>query len=106
MERSPPSKTLSFRPGELLSGKSGQQRPAGLYSPPEVPMRIWLALSAAMIAGAFTADTAQTAGGAPQAAPVGYTDTPMLPGGRWHVHDSRRPQPRAVAAGSYSSQDT
>src|SRR6185437_7478252 len=20
-------------------------------------------------------------------APVGYTDTPMLPGGKWHVHD-------------------
>jgi len=23
--------------------------------------------------------------------PVGYIDTPMLPGGKWHVHDSNRP---------------
>src|SRR5438309_11869673 len=28
---------------------------------------------------------------------IGYSDTPMLPGGKWHVHDGRRPQPRAVA---------
>ncbi len=33
-------------------------------------------------------------------APIGYTDTPMLPGGRWHVHDSRRPQPAPVDPGS------
>jgi len=26
----------------------------------------------------------------------GYTDTPLLPGGEWHVHDSRRPSPVAV----------
>ncbi len=32
----------------------------------------------------------------------GYTDTPMLPGGKWHVHDSARPAPIVVtpAAGS------
>ncbi len=29
-------------------------------------------------------------------AAVGYTDTPMLPGGQWHVHDPDRPQPRVV----------
>ena len=29
-------------------------------------------------------------------APVGYTDTPMLPGGKWHVHDPDRPQPSVV----------
>ena len=29
-------------------------------------------------------------------APIGYDDTPMLPGGRWHVHDGTRPQPRVV----------
>src|SRR5712692_365701 len=27
---------------------------------------------------------------------IGYTDTPLLPGGTWHVHDGRRPQPRVV----------
>ncbi|HKS38480.1 MAG TPA: DUF1080 domain-containing protein [Verrucomicrobiae bacterium] len=31
-------------------------------------------------------------------APVGYTDTPMLPGGKWHVHDPNRPQPKVVTA--------
>ncbi|MBI5386795.1 MAG: DUF1080 domain-containing protein [Verrucomicrobia bacterium] len=33
-------------------------------------------------------------------APVGYTDTPMLPGGKWHVHDPDRPQPRLVKPGA------
>ena len=32
-------------------------------------------------------------------APPGYTDTPYLPGGEWRVHDSARPQPRAVTPG-------
>lgn len=27
----------------------------------------------------------------------GYTDTPFLPGNRWHVHDPGRPQPKVVA---------
>ena len=26
----------------------------------------------------------------------GYDDTPMQPGGRWHIHDGKRPQPRIV----------
>jgi hypothetical protein len=30
----------------------------------------------------------------------GYTDTPMLPSGRWHVHDPNRPVPEVVAPGS------
>ncbi|MDB6030768.1 MAG: hypothetical protein JWM16_1106 [Verrucomicrobiales bacterium] len=29
----------------------------------------------------------------------GYTDTPMLPGGKWHVHDPARPQPPVVTPG-------
>ena len=29
----------------------------------------------------------------------GYTDTPILPGQRWHVHDSNRPHPNAVTPG-------
>jgi hypothetical protein len=27
---------------------------------------------------------------------LGYDDTPLLPGGKWHVHDGVRPQPRIV----------
>jgi hypothetical protein len=35
-----------------------------------------------------------------KAGPIGYTDTPMLPGGKWHVHDSARPQAAAVTPGA------
>lgn len=38
------------------------------------------------------------------AASFGYTDTPMLPGGKWHVHDPNRPQPAIVKPGTSSSQ--
>jgi len=31
---------------------------------------------------------------------MGYEDTPMLPGGKWHVHDAKRPQPVKVIAGT------
>jgi hypothetical protein len=31
--------------------------------------------------------------------PVGYTDTPLLPGTSWHVHDPDRPQPKVVQPG-------
>src|SRR5213594_2119694 len=36
-------------------------------------------------------------------APVGYTATPMLPGGKWHVHDPDRPQPKVVTSGTFST---
>ena len=25
--------------------------------------------------------------------PIGYQDTPVIPGTKWHVHDGERPQP-------------
>lgn len=31
--------------------------------------------------------------------PVGYSDTPFLPGGKWRVHDIDRPLPRVVTPG-------
>jgi hypothetical protein len=31
---------------------------------------------------------------------LGFTDTPMLPGGKWHVHDSARPAPVVVTPGA------
>lgn len=31
---------------------------------------------------------------------LGYKDTPMLPGGKWHVHDGDRPQPAVVTPGA------
>jgi hypothetical protein len=39
------------------------------------------------------------------AAPVGYDDTPMLPGSKWRVHDGRRPQPRVIDPGTASTQE-
>jgi hypothetical protein len=52
--------------------------------------------------------TAAIGGGLLQviAAGLGYQDTPMLPGGKWHVHDGTRPQPAVVTPGTFSSQDT
>jgi hypothetical protein len=37
---------------------------------------------------------------------VGFQDTPMLPGGKWHVHDGERPQPPIVTPGTPSTQET
>lgn len=34
---------------------------------------------------------------------LGYQDTPLIPGTKWHVHDGERPQPPVVAPGSGSS---
>lgn len=31
--------------------------------------------------------------------PTGYTDTPVIPGSKWKVHDDERPRPPAVAPG-------
>ncbi len=35
----------------------------------------------------------------------GYTDTPLIPGQKWHVHDSTRPQPAVIEPGTFSSQE-
>jgi hypothetical protein len=49
---------------------------------------------------------AAAAGMAQQAAQrPGFKDTPMLPGGKWHVHDSDRPWPAVVTPGTASTQD-
>lgn len=31
--------------------------------------------------------------------PIGYQDTPIIPGTKWHVHDGERPQPPIVTPG-------
>jgi hypothetical protein len=35
----------------------------------------------------------------------GYKDTPILPGGKWHVHDGDRPQPPVINPGTASTQE-
>src|SRR3954466_516904 len=34
--------------------------------------------------------------------PLGYQDTPLIPGTKWHVHDGERPQPKVVTPGSWN----
>ena len=36
---------------------------------------------------------------------LGYEDTPLLPGGKWTVHDGRRPQPPVIDPGTASTQE-
>jgi len=36
-------------------------------------------------------------------AKVGYTDTPVLPGQKWRVHDADRPRPKIIQAGTNST---
>ena len=67
---------------------------------------------AAVMSSAATGQQTQTppAGQAPPAAPqtqkpdpnLGFTDTPMLPGLPWHVHDPARPHPKVVTPGTTS----
>ncbi len=37
--------------------------------------------------------------------PIGYQDTPIIPGTKWHVHDGLRPQPTVVTPGEPSTQE-
>lgn len=57
-----------------------------------------LTLPTALVLGAVTA-LAATRVLAPQDHPVGYKDTPLLPGTKWHVHDPDRPLPAVVTPG-------
>jgi hypothetical protein len=36
---------------------------------------------------------------------LGYQDTPLIPGTKWHVHDGTRPQPKIVTPGEPSTQE-
>ena len=36
----------------------------------------------------------------PENESLGYSDTPLVPGTGWHVHDGTRPQPRVITTGS------
>lgn len=37
--------------------------------------------------------------------PLGYQDTPIIPGTKWHVHDGERPQPKVVTPGEFPTQE-
>lgn len=50
----------------------------------------WVAAIAAAVAAGSSAAAEEK---------PGFKDTPMLPGGKWHVHDSDRPHPTVVTPG-------
>src|SRR5690349_8553794 len=58
-----------------------------------------------LVAGAGVG-VAITAHAGQQKPHLGYQDTPMLPGGKWHVHDGERPQPKVIDPGTFSTQET
>lgn len=68
------------------------------------------------MAGAAAISTPAQPSNAPASAPrfkeividgvAGFQDTPLQPGGRWHVHDPARPQPPLVTPGSFSKEAT
>jgi len=57
---------------------------------------VWFAAIAAIAAASF----AQTPATPQKPGDLGFTDTPMLPGMPWHVHDPARPHPKVVTPGS------
>lgn len=40
----------------------------------------------------------------PEKAKPGYTDTPLQPNGKWHVHDANRARPPVVTPGEFSTE--
>lgn len=67
--------------------------------------RIFLgaALTAAVLV--ITAGAQESKRKTQRTSPVGYDDTPVLPGQKWRVHDIQRPRPRVVTPGTESSQE-
>jgi hypothetical protein len=63
-------------------------------------LSITLALAALTMSRSAQAQTEIEIGGV-----SGFKDTPMEPGGKWHVHDPERPQPAIVAPGTFSTQE-
>ncbi len=62
-----------------------------------------LAGCTALLAGGLSAQSA--APKKQRTAPLGYSDTPVLPGQKWKVHDIDRPRPRQITPGTSSTQE-
>src|SRR5271163_4563505 len=54
----------------------------------------------------IAASLAAALGAQAQQAPTGYTDTPLIPGSKWRVHDDTRPRPPVITPGTFSTQET
>jgi hypothetical protein len=71
-------------------------------SPPFLPhMNKTTKVLPALIAALALSPAAHAA----DAKPLGYQDTPIIPGTQWHVHDGTRPQPPIVTPGEFSTQE-
>jgi hypothetical protein len=57
--------------------------------------------AAALVLGTLALGQQQAA---PEESPVGYSDTPVIPGQKWRVHDIDRPRPRHVTPGAQYGQ--
>src|SRR5436190_5898570 len=69
---------------------------------------IWSGCTTASAPKSATPAAAAVPGPPPAPTPaqknIGYTNTPMIPGTSWHVHDGFRPQPRVVSPATQFSQ--
>ncbi len=63
--------------------------------------RWFAALAAVVLAAGLARVCAQNAKKANRTSPPGYTDTPVLPGQKWRVHDIARPHPPEVTPGAH-----
>lgn len=59
--------------------------------------RGWLGWALAVLAVVVVAQQERT---------IGYQDTPLIPGSKWHVHDGLRPQPKVIDSGTASTEAT
>jgi hypothetical protein len=55
----------------------------------------------ALLAIVALAQNGKNAPAAEEHSPVGYSDTPVIPGQKWKVHDIDRPHPRVVTPGAH-----
>jgi hypothetical protein len=65
-------------------------------------MTIRLSIAILGLAAALAAQATS----APKQQPTGYTDTPIIPGTQWRVHDDTRPRPPVITPGTFSTADT
>ena len=63
-------------------------------------LTVFSALSAAFFGSAITSPVFAQQGASKGETIDGFRDTPMLPGGKWHLHDPDRPQPPVVTPGA------
>src|SRR5215207_970278 len=77
----------------MQSGGTGHERRRRTFPAMKIPFFTMIA-STALAASASAADK-----------PLGYTDTSLIPGTKWHVHDGTRPQPPVVTPGESSTQE-